>query len=127
MDFISYFSNLKVIVLINQGITEIEGLDKLPHLEKLWLNENLIEQISGLQKQWKLKELFLGHNRIKKLRGLDSLVSLEKLWLEENRVETLEGLQNNTKLRELNLAGNCIEAIGMGLDFLVALEELNVA
>jgi hypothetical protein len=29
MDFVGYFINLRNIVLINQGISEVEGLDKL--------------------------------------------------------------------------------------------------
>jgi Leucine-rich repeat (LRR) protein len=34
-----------------------------------------------------LKELFLGNNKIKRIRGLDNLGNLEKLWIDENRIE----------------------------------------
>ena len=74
-----------------------------------------------------LKELFLGGNKIRRIRGLDNLQSLEKLWLDENRIEVIEGLSNLSKLKELNLAGNRIENIGMGLDGLVSLEDLNIS
>jgi len=57
------------------------------------------------------------------------LVNLEKLWLDENRIESIgEGALNNLgKLRELNLASNRVESIGMSLDGLVSLEELNIS
>lgn len=100
----------------------------------MWLNENLIENIKGLDKLGRcLKELYLGNNRIKRLRGFDSLINLEKLWLDENRIESIsEGggsaaLNNLIKLKELNLASNRIEAIGMSLDGLLSLEDLNVS
>jgi hypothetical protein len=40
MDWITHFSNLKVLVLINQNISMIEGIDKLRILEKCWLTNN---------------------------------------------------------------------------------------
>ncbi len=57
------------------------------------------------------------------------MVNLEKLWLDENRIESIgEGALNNLgKLRELNLASNRVESIGMSLDGLVSLEELNIS
>lgn len=134
MDFMAYFPNVRILSLINQGISEIEGLDKMLILEHLWLNENLIETIKGLDKLGRsLKELYLGNNRIKRLRGLDALVNLEKLWLDENRIESIgesggsAALNNLVRLKELNLASNRIEAIGMSLDGLISLEELNIA
>ena len=59
----------------------------MPHLEEVWLNENLIENIKSLEKSTKLKALYLGGNRIRRIRGLDHLSSLEILWLDENKIE----------------------------------------
>lgn len=96
-------------------------------LEQIWLNENLIENIKGLDKLKSLRELYLGCNKIKRIRGLDSLVNLEKLWLDENKITHIEGLNNLVNLKELNIAGNQIEIIGMGLDGLVSLSDLNIS
>jgi|LauGreDrversion4_2_1035121.scaffolds.fasta_scaffold59018_4 protein phosphatase 1 regulatory subunit 7 len=94
----------------------------------------MIETMKGFDKIGRsLRELYLGNNRIRRIRGLDSLVNLEKLWLDENRIESLsEGggpapFNNLIKLRELNIASNRIESIGMSLDALIALEELNIS
>jgi Leucine-rich repeat (LRR) protein len=99
----------------------------------MWLNENMIENIKGLDKLGRcLKELYLGNNRIRRIRGLEALLTLEKLWLDENRIESISdgsatGLNNLVRLKELNLASNRIECIGMSLDGLVQLEELNIS
>lgn len=91
----------------------------------MWLNENMIENIKGLDKLGRcLKELYLGNNRIRRIRGLEALLTLEKLWLDENRIESISdgsatGLNNLVRLKELNLASNRIECIGMSLDGLV--------
>ena len=52
---------------------------------------------------------------------------MEKLWLDENRIEHIDGISNLAQLVELNLAKNNIECIGIGLDGLVSLKELNLS
>lgn len=39
---------LNRIILIKQGIFQIEGLDKQIYLSEMWLNENELSLISGL-------------------------------------------------------------------------------
>lgn len=41
------------------NVKDMEGMQNLPNLEKLWLNENNITRISGLENATKLKELYL--------------------------------------------------------------------
>jgi len=55
MGVISKFKNLKTLILINQGITEIEGLDECYFLQSLWLNENKITKIEGIENCKSLK------------------------------------------------------------------------
>ena len=50
MDFVVNFPNLKELNLVNQGINDIEGIDKLKVLEKCWLNNNYIEVIRGFER-----------------------------------------------------------------------------
>ena len=54
-----YFSNLRVLSIIQQEITMIEGLESLVHVEKLWLCENKIKKIQGLTNLTNLRELYL--------------------------------------------------------------------
>lgn len=118
---------MKELICCIQGITEIEGVDKCRFLERIFLQQNQIEQIRLLDRVPQLKHLYLGSNKIKKIRGLEKCVNLEKLWLDDNKIEYIESLQNLSQLVELNLAANNIETIGIGLDGLVALKELNLS
>jgi hypothetical protein len=40
---------LNRLILIKQGIFQIEGLENLVNLTEIWLNENEINQIAGLE------------------------------------------------------------------------------
>lgn len=51
--------------LSNNRIKEIEGLEELINLEKLFLSSNRISQITNLNHLSKLKLLELGDNKIK--------------------------------------------------------------
>ena len=46
---------LTMLQLAQQTFTKIESLEHLPHLESLWLVENNIERIQGLQACVKLR------------------------------------------------------------------------
>ena len=127
MDFVIHFQNLKELVLINQGLHVMEGIDWLQNLEKCWLSHNYIESIKGFDKVRSLKELYVGWNKITKTTGLEKCLMLEKLWMDCNQIETIKGLGNLERLDTLNLAGNKIEQIGIGLDGLVSLSHLNLA
>jgi Leucine-rich repeat (LRR) protein len=96
-------------------------------VERIWLNNNQIEHIKLFDRLPMLRHLFLGSNKINKIRGLEKCVQLEKLWLDDNRIEHIEGLQNLSLLMELNMAQNNIEVIGIGLDGLISLRELNLS
>ena len=103
-DWLIYFPNLKELVCCIQGISEIEGIDKCKAIERVFLQQNQIEQIKLLDKLPMLRHLYLGSNKIKKIKGLEKCVLLEKLWPDDNKIEQIEGLQNLSALVELNLA-----------------------
>ena len=60
-----------------QDIHEIENLSFCPALEKLFLVENLIRKLKGLDRLVNLKELHLHSNRIARIEGLKKLQKLE--------------------------------------------------
>lgn len=99
----------------------------MQQLEALWLNDNLITKMKGLNKCTNLKKLHLTGNKINKIEGIDKLRKLEVLWLAENNISAIQNLKNLTQLKELNLASNRISVIGTSLDPLKNLEELNLA
>lgn len=127
MDFIQHFYNLKELVLNNQGIQVMEGIDRLKQLEKCWLTHNYFDQIKNFDKLRNIRELYLGYNRITKTSGLEKCIMLEKLWMDQNQIDTIVGLGSLERLEHVNFAGNQIESIGIGFDGLVSLSVLNLA
>lgn len=127
IDWLVNFPALRELHVVNLAILEMEGLDKCRFLEKAWFNQNEIETMRQLDRLPMLRQLYLGSNKIRRIRCLDKCIYLEKLWLDDNRIEQLDGISTLGNLTELNLAKNNIETIGIGLDGLVSLKELNIS
>ena len=93
--------------LLGCGLTEIpEQVGELGKLQKLYLGDNEISEIEGLDALKELQHLWLQGNRIERIEGLDALKELRHLWLENNRIERIEGLESLKKLKKLHLGGN---------------------
>ncbi|KAG5487124.1 hypothetical protein LSCM1_07797 [Leishmania martiniquensis] len=110
-------STLKELYLVENKIKVIEGLDNFVHLELLELGGNRIREIgSGLAKLRSLQSLWLGKNKISCIGdSLHNLGELRKLSLQANRLTSIteeafkEGC--NPYLTELYLSENGISAI----------------
>ena len=122
-----YFLNLKVLSICNTKIEKIEGLNSLKTITELYLSENFITKIEGLQGLSNLKKLNLSYNKIKTLEGLNELFSLTFFWINENLIETIEGVEGLVNIKELSIAQNLIKSLGNGLDHLESLEKLNLS
>ena len=94
IDWLCHFPSLRELIIVNQGVSEIEAVDKCKLLEKIWLTANYIEQIRLIDRLPMLRQLYLGTNKIRRIRCLDKCIYLERLWLDENRIEHIDGIQN---------------------------------
>ncbi|XP_023224445.1 dynein regulatory complex subunit 3-like isoform X3 [Centruroides sculpturatus] len=103
--------NLKELILSDNLIEEIEGLDLLVHLIRLDLSFNNIEDIKGLDKLEKLEDLSLFANKIIKLKNMEKLVNLQLFSVGNNLLCDFNNvlyLKQFKKLRCLNLEENPI-------------------
>ncbi|KAL3151478.1 hypothetical protein ABBQ38_012478 [Trebouxia sp. C0009 RCD-2024] len=121
------FPHLHTLMISQQAVTDIQGLEGCPNLEQLWLTENEITDIRGLGQCLQLRRLYLYSNHISCIEGLDNLNNLEVLWLADNKISLIAGLSQLTCLSELNLARNMIEVVGNSLDANKAVQSLNLA
>ena len=148
LDKLYKFTNLEILILYDNKITEIHGLDNLVNLQQLnlynnqiteikelhifaslqvlHLHENYITEIKGLDNLVNLDELRLCHNQITEIKGLDNLVNLQKIYLSYNQITEIKGLKNLVNLQILKLSYNKITEI-KGLDNLVNLQSLNLS
>lgn len=106
-------TNLKVLDISYNVIRDMGPLTYCPNLQELYIAQNKIKCISGIQNLTQLRKLDLGANRIRtmpesELRGLSNL---EELWLGKNKIECITGLSTMTKLRILDVQSNRLTRI----------------
>jgi Leucine-rich repeat (LRR) protein len=110
--------------LRGKNISDISPLAGLDKLERLYLWENKITDISPLAELSNLTELNLNSNNISDISPLSNLNKLQKLYLYDNEVN-LVTLQNLKNLTNLSLARNKLSELSP-LKELKNLEELNL-
>jgi len=89
---IGTFTSLERLYLHDNKISTIEGLDTLTHLTVLKLQRNNIKKIEGLDHLTNLITLSVAWNDIEKIEGLDKLENLGTLNLEGNKIRKIENL-----------------------------------
>ncbi|XP_072193633.1 leucine-rich repeat-containing protein 23 isoform X1 [Excalfactoria chinensis] len=104
--------HLASLSLKGNKIQTILGLSQaLYSLRILELRGNKLESTAGLHLP-KLKSLYLAQNTIRSLEGLEALEQLSTLHLRDNELETLDGFSSSMKcLQYLNLRNNGISSL----------------
>ena len=126
------FNRVQELELSCCRIREIESLNgcKFSYLKELILNQNFLTDILGLEQLDTLRILRLNHNRIETLldSGILACPNLTTLELSFNRIEDMTklGLHHLPQLQVLNLAGNLIKNVS-GLNFNFQLKHLNLS
>lgn len=95
---------------IEADILKIQYLDALHRLEKLQLDNNIIEKIENIDHLTNLKWLDLSFNRITTMEGIDKLTNLTDLTLYNNKITFIDGLYNCTKLNIFSIGNNLIRS-----------------
>lgn len=109
------FSSITKVDLSYNQFKHINGLDSLgPTLKELYLVENKIKVVEGLDNLVNLEVLELGGNRIRDIgNGLEKLVNLRQLWLGKNKISNLgTSFYNLSKLEMISLQANRITKVG---------------
>ncbi len=95
---------------LDTDILRIENLWQFKNLRKLQLDNNIIEDVYGLEMLTQLEWLDLSFNNIEVIRGLSKLVCLKDLSLANNRIQCIENMDSlRESLQVLSLANNLIE------------------
>lgn len=110
--------NFQVLYLYDNQIDAIEGLEFATNLQYLSLQNNFIKEIPDLQLQ-DLAKLHLEDNEISYVAGLDSCLKLEELHISSQRIPTFTSLNfdPNTldclarSLLVLDISGNGISTL----------------
>lgn len=126
---LSRFSALRYLECSYNHIEDMRALETLPpgKLASLYLAQNRLRQIQGLEAHTELRELELGHNKITSMRGLERLTKVRELWLGSNRIPRIDvDLSAFVRLTKLALTSNRLTSMD-GLEHVTSLEELYVS
>lgn len=113
--------NVTSLVLNDQGISSISGIEDFTNLENLWINNNELESLP-ISTNTNLKFIFADFNQVTSL-NVAALAILEKVSLIDNALTEIN-IQNNTALQQLVVPGNQITALDVSAN--PALTVLNV-
>ena len=102
---LKWFKNLKELYLIEENIDDLTGIEELINLEELNINGNHITSIEQVSKLTNLVDFDCANNNIKDLSPISNLINLEILSINDNHIN-LSSLKNLTKLRKL-YASSC--------------------
>lgn len=125
--------NLQILDLSFNSIRSMEAVASCPLLKELYVAQNKLKVIEGVNGLVHLEILDLGANRIRELppNFLANCVALKSLWLGKNKIERIgveAGLANLTNLTKLDVQNNRLLRIGLGeLPLNHSLQELYLA
>lgn len=109
--------------LENKGISDLQGMQYLTNIKKLYLRGNNIKFIEPLKNLTDLEVLALNNNKIEDVKPLSYLKNLVELDLQGNKVSDVAPLTGLAKLKQLSLMDNKVSDISK-LGNLVNLEVL---
>jgi Leucine-rich repeat (LRR) protein len=74
-----------------RGIEILEQFEAFKNLEVLWLNNNKLSEIKGLDANFRIKELYVHDNRLKTLKGsISKMGHLQTLSVYNNELSDLD-------------------------------------
>jgi|GEM_PF-1851734 len=103
---LSGLTNLKYLDLYENQISDLSPLSGLTNLTRLLLQDNQIRDLSPLSPLTSLTWLTLQGNQINDLSPLSGLTNLSELWVNNNQISDLSPLTGLTHLSLLVLSGN---------------------
>ena len=121
-----------------RGITRLIDFHAFLSLDTLWLNDNKLKSIAGLENNFRIRHLYLHNNRIRRLKGgLRFFKFLQHVCLYGNLLDDLETtlieLSNNKYLEQLELMNNPIAQednyrllVIINIPWLQTLDRLNI-
>jgi hypothetical protein len=96
-------------------LTDLSGLEGLPNAEIVVVVHHSLIHIREVAEMKKLSSLFVYNNRIQSLQGLENLTGLKELFVQCNEVDSLTPLQKLTNLQTVYCSYNLIGTLeGIG-------------
>lgn len=92
-------------------LTNLSGLIPLYHLTYLSVTNMRFPHIRELARFTRMRNLFLYDNRIESLEGIENMPHLEELYVQNNRIKDLSPIKGLTNLNTLYASRNLIKTL----------------
>ena len=102
---------LQRLSITDCGLESVAGVEACVQLRHLDVSQNRIEEMDPnvLQYLEELRTLWMNDNRLTRIEGLEPLTKLTTLWLARNQIAFIcNALDNNLALTDLNLSANLV-------------------
>ena len=102
---------LQRLSITDCGLESVAGVEACVQLRHLDVSQNRIEEMDPnvLQYLEELRTLWMNDNRLTRIEGLEPLTKLTTLWLARNQIAFIcDALDNNLALTDLNLSANLV-------------------
>lgn len=104
---------LNILYLENNLLEDLTPLQNIKNLRHLDLSNNAIQNLSALKDHQQLRTLYLTKNKITDLTPLSKLTNLEYLYVPNNNIQDISALADLKNLSELDLSHNKITDPGI--------------
>jgi Leucine-rich repeat (LRR) protein len=121
---IERFINLEELYVC-EGLFKTETLSGLIKLKKLYIDNNQLGTLYGLETLIELEELDVSDNNLKSIENIKHLVKLEKLCIGDNKISDISCLTDMVNMKILNCGCNRISSLN-GIQNMKKLEVLRV-
>lgn len=116
MQNLDSLTNLRILSIQSNRLTNLNGLSNLPNLEELYFSHNAVTDLSGLEKNTTLRVLDFSNNQVTHLEHLSALKNLEEVWASNNQLASFEEvereLKDKEKLQTVYFEGNPLQTNG---------------
>lgn len=128
ISFVSDLSNLEEIYLNNNLIEDLTPLNQLKKLRVVDLSYNNIENIATFRRHEYITNLYLTGNRITDLSPISTLYGLKKLHIGKNNIDSVDHISGLLEIDELDISYANVSATDIfGLDYFNQLEYIDMS
>lgn len=120
-------NHLRYLYLNDNQLKEVKGLDRLPNLIGLYLDNNQLAEAPDFSGLSHLQQLYLYNNQLQKIPDISHMKELIYLNVRKNKLSELPELSSLSKLKYLLLEGNELTSLPASVSDLSKLESLYVA
>ena len=92
---LSRLDNLEILVATHHHFTSTVEIRPLKKMKSLFLNNNRIQGLEGIDSMTELQQLYVQNNRLKSLKPIEQLWNLKEVYIHDNNFSTFEGLREN--------------------------------